>query len=414
MPLQYLKEITNNFSRERILGQGGAGVVYKGVQQNGDMIAVKKIVSTLMPGLQEQFENEVYHLMTLKHPNIVRCVGYCYEIQNVCLEYNGKYVFAEQAERLICLEYLPKGSLNSHLSDESSGLDWSTRYQIIKGVCNGLRHLHEQIDKPMLHLDLKPDNILLDNSMEPKITDFGLSRVLDQPQTIRTTSRDGTFGYMAPEFLHGGTITLKSDIFSLGVIILEIITGRREYPDIGTSSNDFIELALKKWRNALPRALGYRSLEIKCQQIKTCIQVGLICVNPERTKRPSITEIINMLQRPKDINCNIGYEATIPGYSGITDTALLIGSDMLKNLPNISHWEVESACEDFTHIVSSTTLTERLPISDMAVLIDSGECEMEDDIDMIDDSSAELIAAANANIGGTRLAGATWPTPVRE
>ncbi|KAM3299083.1 hypothetical protein ACQJBY_040523 [Aegilops geniculata] len=297
IPLQYLKQITKNFSEERILGQGGFGVVYKGLLQNGDMIAVKKIVSSLRPGLQKQFENEVYHLMMLKHPNIVRFVGYCYETQNACLEYDRKYVFAEMAERLICLEYLPRGSLDNYLSDESSGLDWNKRYNIIKGICYGLCYLHDQIDKPIIHLDLKPANILLDDNMIPKVTDFGLSRLLDQ-QTICTSSRDGTLGYMAPEFLHGGTITPKSDIFSLGVIIMEVVTGHRDYPIVVTkaSSDDFIELTLTKWRNVLQRSLGHRSLETDSEQIKRCMHVGLICVNPDRTKRPQITEVINMLE----------------------------------------------------------------------------------------------------------------------
>jgi serine/threonine protein kinase len=88
----------------------------QGVLRNGETIAVKRIVSSLMPGQQKQFESEVYHLMMLKHPNIVRCVGYCYEIQNACLEYNGRYVFAETAERLLCMEYMPKGSLDTYLS----------------------------------------------------------------------------------------------------------------------------------------------------------------------------------------------------------------------------------------------------------------------------------------------------------
>ncbi|XP_044321152.1 lysM domain receptor-like kinase 10 [Triticum aestivum] len=254
--LQYLKEITNNFTDERILGHGGFGVVYKGVLQNGEIIAVKKIASSFMLG-QKQFENEVYHLMMLKHPNIVRFIGYCYETRNECLEYEGKHVFAETPERLLCLEYLSKGSLDKYITDESSGLDWSTRYKIIEGVCYGLCYLHEQTDKPIIHLDLKPANILLDDDMVPKITDFGLSRPLDKQKTVCTSSRDGTFGYMAPEFLHEGKITPKSDIFSLGVIIMEIVIGDRNYPDTGTPSDDFMELVRKTFSPSKTRSLFY-------------------------------------------------------------------------------------------------------------------------------------------------------------
>lgn len=307
----HLKKITKNFSNDRILGQGGCGVVYKGVLQNGEVIAVKKIVSSVMPGLEKQFANEVCHLMMVKHPNIVRCVGYCFEIHNECLEHNGKYIFAEMAERLLCLEYLPNGSLDKYLLDECSKLDWSTCYKIIEGVCCGLCHLHEQIDKPIIHLDLKPANILLDGGMVPKITDFGLSRLIGQQQTICTSSRNGTFGYMAPEFLHGGTITPKSDIFSLGVIILEVITGHRDYPDTTrTSSNDFVELTIKKWRSVLRRLPEYGSVEMDCQQIKRCIRVGLICVNPDRTKRPPIAKVISMLQGLEGIDSEVSNEAT--------------------------------------------------------------------------------------------------------
>uniref|UniRef100_A0ACD5YC88 Uncharacterized protein n=1 Tax=Avena sativa TaxID=4498 RepID=A0ACD5YC88_AVESA len=274
------------------------------------MIAVKKTVSSLLPGPHKQFESEVYHLMMLKHPNIVRCVGYCYETRNECLEYNGSYVFAEKAERLLCLEYLSNGSLDKYLSDESSGLDWSTCYNIIKEICHGLSHLHEQIDKPIIHLDLKPANILLDDTLVPKITDFGMSRLFSQQQTICTSPCVGTFGYMAPEFLHGGIITPKLDIFNLGVIIMEIITGHRDYPSIsGTTSDDFIEHALEKWRNVLKRSPRYESLEADCHQIKRCIQVGLICVNPDRTKRPPIAKIINMILGSENIDCNINEEA---------------------------------------------------------------------------------------------------------
>uniref|UniRef100_A0A8I7B8G5 Protein kinase domain-containing protein n=1 Tax=Hordeum vulgare subsp. vulgare TaxID=112509 RepID=A0A8I7B8G5_HORVV len=143
----------------------------------------------------------------------------------------------------------------------------------------------------------KKKNILLDDNMIPKIVDFGLSRLLDQQQTIHTSSL-GTFGYMAPEFVDRGTITPKSDIFSLGVIIIEIIMGHRDYPDVITTtpSDDFVELVLGKWKNRLARSQRYGNLEIDCQQIKRCVQIGLICVNPDRTKRPPARNIINMLQ----------------------------------------------------------------------------------------------------------------------
>ncbi|KAK1612496.1 hypothetical protein QYE76_036169 [Lolium multiflorum] len=309
MQLQYLKEITNNFSDDRVLGQGGFGVVYKGVQQNGEMVAIKKFLE-LMPNFMKQFKNEVDLLVTLKHPNIVRLIGYCYETQNVHMDHNGKFIFAEKTQCLLCLEYLPKGSLDRYISDESSGLDWRTRYTIIKGICNGLQYLHEQII-PVIHLDLKPANILLTDNMVPKVTDFGLSRLLDKQQTMHTSTTNGTLGYMPPEYIQGGTITPMSDIFSLGVIILELVTGHRDYPDVTrTSSEDFIELTLKKWSVVLEKTPGYTSLKIDCQQIKNCIQVGLICVNPERTKRPTAAEVIKMLQGLRRLELRGGNEVT--------------------------------------------------------------------------------------------------------
>uniref|UniRef100_A0ACD5XL93 Uncharacterized protein n=1 Tax=Avena sativa TaxID=4498 RepID=A0ACD5XL93_AVESA len=248
LPLKYLKKITNSSSDERVLGRGGSGVVYKGELSNGEVIAVKKLERSL-PSFEKQFTNEVYHFMKLRHPNIVRLLGYCYETHNVCLQHNGKYVFAEMSERLLCLEYLPNGSLDRYISDESSGLDWPTRYKIIEGICYGLHYLHVETHNPVLHLDLKPANILLDNGMLPKLTDFGLSRLLDQQQTICTSSREGTIGYMSPEYLHGDIVTTKSDIFSLGVIIMEVIRGDRDYPGLGgTSSEEFTELvSLEEW-----------------------------------------------------------------------------------------------------------------------------------------------------------------------
>jgi len=311
LPLQHLKDITNNFSDEQILGRGGSGVVYKGVLPNGETMAVKRLVS-LLPGCQKQFENEVYHLMSLNHPNIVPFLGYCYETQNVCLKHNGKYVFAEITERLLCLEYLPMGSLHEYLLDESCRFDWHTRYKIIEGISFGLDYLHKQINETIIHLDIKPANILLNENMVPKITDFGLSRLLDQQQTISTSSQYGTLGYMAPEYLQRGIISPKSDIFSLGVIILELITGHKDYPDATTTSLvDFIELELKRWIDMMEKAPGCTKLEKDCKQIKRCIQIGLICVKTDRTNRPTTTEILNMLHGLESVDFHFSTEINI-------------------------------------------------------------------------------------------------------
>ncbi|XP_044973289.1 serine/threonine-protein kinase BSK1-like [Hordeum vulgare subsp. vulgare] len=286
LSFQYLKMITNNFSDEHALGSGGSGVVYKGRMSNGEVIAVKKLQPSL-PSVQRLFENEVYRLMYLNHPHIVRLRGYCYETQYVCVEHNGTLVFAEISERLLCLQYYPKGSLAGYISDESSGLKWDTRYNIIVGICYALKYLHEENDKPVLHMDLKPANILLDDAMRAKITDFGLARLLDPQQTIITSSRDGTLGYMAPEYLHGGKVTTKSDIFSLGAIILEVITGHKDY-----TSERFMELTLDRWRsrNPLNKSPGY------IPKIRRCIEIGLACVNPERKGRPTTGELIKLLE----------------------------------------------------------------------------------------------------------------------
>ncbi|XP_025805318.1 uncharacterized protein LOC112884175 isoform X2 [Panicum hallii] len=300
LSLKDLKEITNDFSDERLLGQGGFGKVYKGVLRNGDMIAVKKLTWTLTGIQDKQYENEARHLMRLRHPNIVQLVGYCSETEKELVQHNGKYVYAEKPERLLCLEYLPKGSLRMHLSDASSGLDWDTRYKIIKGICYGLHYLHEewQAGTPIIHRDLKPANILLDDNMVPKIADFGLARLFGELQTRTITKNHwGTLGYMSPEYLNRGIITKELDIFSLGVIIIEIITGDKHYPDnVETSSQEFIELVLTNWKNKLEEVHGTcTSREFDCQQIRKCIDIGLLCVKLDRALRPTTRQIIEML-----------------------------------------------------------------------------------------------------------------------
>ncbi|KAG2555790.1 hypothetical protein PVAP13_8NG032600 [Panicum virgatum] len=244
LPMDFLESITDNFSEGRQLGRGGYGVVYKGVLGNGKAIAVKKLFDMHLE--DDQFQKEVTNMIGLRHQNIVQLVGYCAESHYVPVPHpnqkvGDRYVMAEVRNRLLCFECINNKSLVQHLSAESCGLEWHVRHEIIKGICRGLHYLHT--DCNMVHMDLKPENILLDDKMVPKISDFGMSRLFDQQQSrIVTQSRGGTPGYMAPEYITNGTISAKADIFSLGVIIMELMTGSRDYPwGSEAASRNFIE-----------------------------------------------------------------------------------------------------------------------------------------------------------------------------
>ncbi|VAH41834.1 unnamed protein product [Triticum turgidum subsp. durum] len=183
LPLSLLEDITNSFSEDQQIGIGGFAVVYKGMVGN-EPVAVKRLSRTF--DMQEnKFHKEVECLMRAKHKNIVRFLGYCSDTQGKIADYEGKLVMADIRNWLLCFEYVPNGSLDKYITDASHGLGWRERYQIIKGICEGLCYLHE---RRILHLDLKPANILIDNHMIPKIADFGLSRCLDKEQTRVFTS----------------------------------------------------------------------------------------------------------------------------------------------------------------------------------------------------------------------------------
>ncbi|KAF7062941.1 hypothetical protein CFC21_069482 [Triticum aestivum] len=240
LPLSLLEDITSSFSEDQAIGYGGFAVVYKGMLDNGT-VAVKKLFETFCID-EKQFSEEIHCLMKAKHKNIVRFLGYCSNAQGEMVDYKGKLVLADVRERLLCFEYLRNGSLDKKITDASCGLEWRQRYQIIIGICNGLYYLHQ---KHIVHLDLKPENILLDDHMMPKITDFGLSRCFDEKQTRTVASKlIGTMGYLAPEFFGGRQITFKSDIYSLGIIIIDILTGEKGYVDV--------ENVAGSWKGGVP------------------------------------------------------------------------------------------------------------------------------------------------------------------
>lgn len=297
LPFDFIKGVTEDFAEERKIGQGGFGVVYKGVLANGGVIAVKRFrdVSTIY---DKQFENEVGSLLQISHKNIVKLLGYCYESRKKVVEHRGRYIIAEEVEKLLCYEYMPKGSLDKHLFDERCRLDWHMRYKIIRGICDGLHFLHEGLERPIIHMDLKPENILLDDNMVPKIADFGFSRLFGQEQT-RTCTQNviGSIGYMAPEYIYRGEVSMQSDVYSFGVLLLEIVTGEKNYPNKhDMTAKNFIENVRQNWTKMSDIVSKYPSLGVDCyKQIKRCIDIGLNCVQTNRKDRPSVREITRKL-----------------------------------------------------------------------------------------------------------------------
>lgn len=291
--LEFLQQITDNFSDKHIIGSGGYGTVYKGVLENGEEIALKKLHS--MPGLDDmQFRNEFNNLVRAQHRNITRLVGYCYNIGHERVKFEGEYVFALVEKRVLCFEYLQGGSLDKYISDESCGLDWQTRFKIINGVCEGLNYLHNGCADPIYHLDLKPANILLDKNMVPKIGDFGLSRLFPSGQTYITSKVIGTIGYMPPEYIERREITSKYDVFSLGVIIIRIVAGDEGYSKYAQMSlREFLEHVHGNWRKRLKATM----LSHTSKQVNTCIKIALRCVEAGRDKRPTISQIVEELNK---------------------------------------------------------------------------------------------------------------------
>ncbi|KAM7528352.1 hypothetical protein LguiB_031762 [Lonicera macranthoides] len=275
---------TNNFADDNKIGQGEFGMVYKGTLADGQEIAVKRLSKSSGQGALE-FKNEVVLLAKLQHRHLVRLLGFCLEEQDKILVY----------------EYFPNKSLDYFLFDpEMQGqLDWSRRYKIIAGTARGMLYLHEDSCLRIIHRDLKASNILLDMEMNAKVSDFGLAKLFEVDQTQGNTSGIvGTHGYMSPEYVMHGLFSVKSDVFSFGVLVLEIISGKRNSSFYRPEhAVDLICYAWELWRDdrALELMDPYLKDSFSRNEMIRCIHMGLLCVQEEADARPTMATIVLML-----------------------------------------------------------------------------------------------------------------------
>ncbi|XP_030945217.1 G-type lectin S-receptor-like serine/threonine-protein kinase At4g27290 [Quercus lobata] len=314
---------TDNFSSNNKLGEGGFGLVYKGTLVDGKEIAVKRLSWSSGQGLNE-FKNEVILIAKLQHRNLVRLLGYC----------------IEGDEKILIYEYMHNGSLDSFIFDQTraKALGWSMRFNIIYGIARGLLYLHEDSRLRIIHRDLKASNVLLDSKMIPKISDFGMARIVGGDQIEGNTKRVvGTYGYMAPEYAIDGIFSIKSDVFSFGILLLEIISGKRNrgwfHPD---HSLNLVEHAWKLWKEGRPLELIDTCLEDSGIQSKIirCLHISFLCLQQHHDDRPNMSSVVMLLHsegslpEPKELGFFVGKKSPSSrknqssSVNGITITVL--------------------------------------------------------------------------------------------
>ncbi|VAH21852.1 unnamed protein product [Triticum turgidum subsp. durum] len=275
-----LQFLTKNFSE--ILGVGAFGSVFKGVLPDTTIMAVKKLEG-LRQG-EKQFRAEVSTIGTIQHVNLIQLLGFC----------------SEGTKRLLVYEYMPNGSLDHHLfRSNRAPLSWSTRYQIATGVARGLTYLHEECRDCIIHCDIKPENILLGEYLIPKVADFGLAKLLGRDFSRVLTSMRGTIGYLAPEWISGEAITTKADVFSYGMMLFEIISGKRNNMHTGTSANTFFPmLVVRKLVEGDVQTLIDSELvnDVDLRELERACMVACWCVQDSESSRPTMGEIVQILE----------------------------------------------------------------------------------------------------------------------
>ncbi|XP_035844669.1 putative serine/threonine-protein kinase isoform X3 [Helianthus annuus] len=285
-----LRLATDNFDRSTKIGRGGFGVVYKGILKDGKQVAVKTLSAESKQGVRE-FLAEINAISNVRHQNLVELIGCC----------------VEGTHRILVYEFVENNSLDHALLRKKSNtieLDWEQRSKIMIGTARGLAYLHEELDPHIVHRDIKASNILLDKDFTPKIGDFGLARLFPDSITHISTKLAGTTGYLAPEYVLGGRLTLKADVYSFGVLMLETISGRSSSLSTwGISQKVLLEWAWELYEEG-------RLLELVDPDLKTYpeddvikyIKVAFFCTQATANRRPLMSQVVDMLSRNIKLN----------------------------------------------------------------------------------------------------------------
>ncbi|MED6109959.1 hypothetical protein PIB30_038482 [Stylosanthes scabra] len=287
--LEQIRAATNDFAPANKIGEGGFGPVYKGQLSDGTWVAVKQLSSKSRQGNRE-FLNEIAMISCLQHPNLVKLHGFCIENNQLMLVY----------------EYMENNCLARALfsSENQLNLDWPTRHRICIGIAKGLAFLHEESTLKVVHRDIKSTNVLLDGNLNPKISDFGLARLDEDERTHISTRVAGTVGYMAPEYALWGHLTYKADVYSYGIVVLEIVSGKNN-KNYMASDDCFClldkALYLLSTQNIMELVDERLGLEVNPTEAENLLKVALLCTNVSPSHRPTMSEVVNMLEERMSI-----------------------------------------------------------------------------------------------------------------
>ncbi|KAH9696106.1 proline-rich receptor-like protein kinase PERK7 [Citrus sinensis] len=328
-----LSAATGGFSQSNLLGQGGFGYVHKGVLPNGKEVAVKSLRSGSGQG-EREFKAEVEIISRVHHRHLVSLVGYC----------------IAGDKRLLVYEYVPNNNLEFHLHGKGRPvMDWPTRLKIALGSAKGLAYLHEDCHPRIIHRDIKSSNILLDYTFETKVADFGLAKLTTDNNTHVSTRVMGTFGYLAPEYASSGKLTEKSDVFSFGVMLLELITGRRPIDPTGAMEDCLVDWARPLCLRALDDgnfneiADPYLEKNYPTEEMARMVACAAASIRHSARRRPKISQIVRALEGDvslEDLNDGIKpSQASILGGGTANSSAVGSASARSSDVDNISYTE---------------------------------------------------------------------------